>query len=55
MLKKIINKLMFKKEFKNKCLKTTPCHCCAYWSIRKSRCELQTKLESKYELTRKSH
>lgn len=43
----------FNREFKKKCLNTTPCQCCAYWNVRKDRCELEYKLLRKYKLEEK--
>ena len=54
-LPKFIRRKQMEKEFKKKCLKTFPCHCCAYYRHRgkyKDQCEMGEKLLEKYGLNK---
>ena len=53
-LPKWIRRNKMEKEFKSKCLKTYPCHCCAYYNLRgkyRDQCKLRAQLLNQYKLT----
>lgn len=45
--------IKYKREFNKKCLKTTPCQCCAYWNVRKEFCALDKQIQEKYGIDKK--
>ena len=50
---KWIRRKQMEKEFKKKCLRTFPCHCCAYYMHRgkyRDTCKLEENLLKKYDL-----
>ena len=49
-LPKFIRRIQAQKEFKQKCLHTFPCQCCAYYKIRKEECGLGEMIVKKYDL-----
>lgn len=50
-VKSIGKRIKYRMEMKKKCLNTKPCHCCAYWNVRKDFCALESQLRAKYKIT----